>query len=84
MVGLPASGETADARWPLARSTSGKAKVMTTCRLILAAMLVAESLVSHASSAALEGRVYLDANHNGRLDPGEPGVANVLVNRDIP
>jgi len=53
---------------------------MTTCRLILAAMLVAESLVSHASSAALEGRVYLDANQNGRLDPGEPGVANVLVN----
>jgi len=59
-------------------------KRMTTRRLLLAAILAAESLVSHASSAALEGRVYLDANQNGRPDPAEAGVANVLVNKDIP
>ena len=29
--------------------------------------------------AAIEGRVYLDVNHNARLDQGEAGVAGVLV-----
>jgi hypothetical protein len=29
--------------------------------------------------ATLRGRVYLDANRNGRLDPGEPGLPGVLV-----
>jgi hypothetical protein len=51
-----------------------------TCRLILAAILVPETLVSNVSSPMLEGRVYLDADQNGRWDAGESGVAKVLVN----
>ena len=50
------------------------------CRLIVTAILVAHVAGSNASSATLEGRVYLDANQNGRCDSGEAGVANVLVN----
>jgi hypothetical protein len=48
-------------------------------RLILATTLVPAALLQTGSSAVLEGRIYLDANENGRLDPGEPGVPNVLV-----
>ena len=32
-----------------------------------------------SNGAVLEGRVYLDANRNGRWDDGEPGVPGVLV-----
>jgi hypothetical protein len=30
-------------------------------------------------AATLEGRIYVDANHNGRFDPAESGLAGVLV-----
>lgn len=29
--------------------------------------------------ATVSGKVYGDSNHNGRYDPGEPGIANVYV-----
>ncbi|MEN6498048.1 MAG: metallophosphoesterase [Thermoguttaceae bacterium] len=32
-----------------------------------------------ALSSTIAGRVYLDANRNARLDPGEAGIAGVLV-----
>jgi hypothetical protein len=40
-------------------------------------VLVIDATVSY--SAILEGRVYLDANQNGRWDDGETGVPGVLV-----
>ena len=36
-----------------------------------------DATVGH--SAVIEGRVYLDANRNGRWDEGEAGVPGVLV-----
>jgi hypothetical protein len=30
-------------------------------------------------SGSIQGFLYLDANDNGRLDPGESGVPNVVV-----
>ncbi len=35
--------------------------------------------VTASYGAIIEGRVYLDANQNGRWDDGEPGVPGVLV-----
>ena len=40
-------------------------------------VLVLEATVSY--SAVIEGRVYLDANRNGRWDDGETGLPGVLV-----
>lgn len=46
-------------------------------RLAVALIVLASLLPGHA--AAVEGRVWLDANANGRVDPGEHGVAGCLV-----
>jgi hypothetical protein len=40
---------------------------------------VALWLSSVAGAAVIEGRVYLDANRNGRFEAGEPGMAHVLI-----
>lgn len=40
---------------------------------------LAASWQSVAPAAAIEGRVYLDANRNGQADATEPGVEHVLV-----
>lgn len=48
--------------------------------LFIATVLTLFALVRPAASdAAIEGRVYLDANQNGQPDADEPGVADVLV-----
>ncbi len=49
--------------------------------LVLAPVLCSLlTLFPHRTTAAtVEGQVYLDANANGQLDPGESGVAGVLV-----
>ncbi len=44
-----------------------------------ALVLFAFLSVPLSSSAAIEGRVWLDSNGNGRLDAGEQGVAGCLV-----
>jgi len=48
-------------------------------RAFLAAVLWIVACQPAAFSAAIEGRVYLDGNRNGRIDAGESGVAQVLV-----
>ncbi len=45
----------------------------------LASALIFASTGLAAAAAALEGRVFLDANKNGQADVGEAGVARVLV-----
>ena len=51
---------------------------MQSCRPALV-LLIFVSIPLQYSSAAVEGRVWLDANENGRLDAGEEGVAGCLV-----
>src|SRR4051794_30981853 len=45
-------------------------------RLLCAVLLVASSSIPRADIA---GTVFLDANGNGVRDPGETGIANVIV-----
>lgn len=51
--------------------------------LLLPPLLVLSFLLAAvpncAPAAAIEGQIYLDANANGQLDPGESGVPGVLV-----
>lgn len=51
---------------------------MRSCRPALV-LIVFVSIPLQYSLAAVEGRVWLDANGNGRLDAGEQGVAGCLV-----
>lgn len=48
----------------------------------LVALMVA-ALAAGVASADVAGRVYFDANRNGRADDGEPGVAGVSVSDGI-
>ena len=50
---------------------------MRSCRLVL--MLLVLVSIPMRGSAAVEGRVWLDANGNSLLDAGEKGVARCLV-----
>ena len=49
------------------------------CRAPRLVLCVAAAWQAAAAAAAIEGRVYLDANRNGAFDAGEAGVANVPV-----
>jgi hypothetical protein len=44
-----------------------------------ASLIVSVVVATVGRSAVIEGRVYLDANRNGRWDDGEAGVPDVLV-----
>ncbi len=48
-------------------------------RIIVSAAIVSVCLAGTTLAAEVRGRVFLDANGNGQADPGEPGIANVLV-----
>lgn len=47
--------------------------------LVSALLSLFAILPNCVSAAPIEGQVFLDANGNGRLDPGESGVPGVLV-----
>lgn len=46
---------------------------------LLPLMLTAGTGAAHGQALAVAGKVFLDANGNGRLDPGEKGIAGVRV-----
>jgi hypothetical protein len=54
---------------------------MRSCRLVV--VLLALVSLPWRNAAAVEGRVWLDANGNGRFDAGEQGVAGCLVSDGI-
>jgi LysM repeat protein len=45
----------------------------------LAAMLILLTATAFSGDSSVRGTVYLDSNHNGMRDAGEPGVPNVYV-----
>lgn len=52
---------------------------MPLCRRVLLVLLCHFALLPQARAAEVRGKVFLDRNENGRLDPEEPGLSDCLV-----